>query len=268
MTPLLRQLALWTLAITLMVVTTSAGFWQLRRAEEKTSALAAMQVRQEARPWGNADWPCEVAIGAAIGAAHDTSKKLPAQQPVVLRGHWLAGNTVFLDNRPMDQGSGFIVVTPLVLTPEQSGHCRGHIVLVQRGWVPRDQQDRTHLPDLLTPDAEVEVTGRVVVALSQVYQLGQEAEPPPHQTGHIVRQNADAAFWTTWLGQAPLVGAVLQVQAAQPADAPELVRHWAEPGFGADRHKAYALQWFVMSAVLAGLTIWFQIISPRRQRDT
>lgn len=259
MTPLLRRLAVWVLAVGLMAVTTSAGFWQLRRADEKARALAAMQARQEAEPWGNADWPCDPA---------DDASKLPAQQPVVLRGYWLADKTVFLDNRPMDQGSGFIVVTPLVLTPEHSGQCGGHVVLVQRGWVPRDQQDRTHLPDLLTPDVEVEVSGRVVAALSQVYQLGQEDAQPEPGAAHVVRQNADVAFWSTWLGQAPLAGAVLQVQAAQPADADELVRHWVEPGFGADRHKAYALQWFVMSAVLAGLTIWFQIISPRRQRDT
>jgi surfeit locus 1 family protein len=259
MTPLLRQLAVWLLAIVLMAVTTSAGFWQLRRADEKARALAAMQARQEAEPWGNADWPCDPA---------DDASTLPAQQPVVLRGYWLADKTVFLGNRPMDQGSGFIVVTPLVLTPEHSGHCGGHIVLVQRGWVPRDQQDRMHLPDLLTPDVEVEVTGRVVPALSQVYQLGQEEAQPERRSGHVVRQNADVAFWSGWLGQAPLVGALLQVQAAEPEDADELVRHWVEPGFGEDRHKAYALQWFVMSAVVAGLTIWFQVISPRRQRDT
>jgi surfeit locus 1 family protein len=259
MTPLLRRIAVWLLALGLMAVTTSAGFWQLRRADEKVRALSDMQARQEAEPWGNADWPCDPA---------DEKPKLPAQQPAVLHGYWLADKTVFLDNRPMDEGSGFIVVTPLVLAPEHAGECGGHVVLVQRGWVPRDQQDRMHLPDLLTPEAEVKVTGRVVQALSQVYQLGQEEAQPAASSGHVVRQNADVAFWTAWLGQAPLAGALLQVQAAEPEDAEALVRHWVEPGFGADRHKAYALQWFVMSAVLAGLTIWFQIISPRRQRDT
>ena len=256
MTPFWRQALVWLVAASAIAVTASAGFWQLRRGEEKKQALAALQARAQLPPWANADWPCD---------ATSQASQLPVQQPAVLHGYWLADKTVFLDNRPIDTGSGFIVVTPLVLTDTHVGHCAGHIVLVQRGWVPRDQQDRTRLPDLHTSDAEVKVTGRVVTGLSQVYGLGQEV-PPEQQNGQVVRQNADRAFWATWLGQSPLVGALLQTQAAEPTDAPELVRHWTQPGFGQERHNAYAVQWFAMSAVLAGLTIWFQLISPRRQR--
>jgi surfeit locus 1 family protein len=142
--------------------------------------------------------------------------------------------------------------------------CPQGIVLVQRGWVPRDPADRLRLPALDTPPGEVQLAGRVMTGLSQVFQLG--AEPPPvPASAPVVRQNADDVFWTQWLGQPSLAGAVLQVQAATPSDAPVLLRQWAEPGQGQDKHLAYAAQWFAMAAVVAGLTIWFQIIRPRRQ---
>ena len=256
MTPVVRQALVWLAAVVTVAVMVSAGFWQLGRADEKRQALAALHSRQKMAPWTNADWPC--------GSASQKKAPLPVQRPAILHGHWLADKTVFLDNRPMDSASGFIVVTPLQLSGDPA-QCGGRVVLVQRGWVPRDQQDRLHLPDLLTSDEEVQVAGRVAAALSQVYQLGQEV-PPDHQSGPVVRQNADVAFWAEWLGQSPLAGAVLQLQAAEPEDDPALLRHWTEPGFGQERHTAYAVQWFAMAAVVTGLTIWFQLISPRRQR--
>ena len=111
------------------------------------------------------------------------------------------------------------------------------------------------------------VQGRVLTDLSRAYQLGQEAPPAP-STAPVVRQNVDFAFWSGWLGQSPLAGAVLQLQAAEPEDDEALLRHWSAPGIGQERHTAYAAQWFAMAAVVIGLTIWFQLISPRRQRAT
>jgi surfeit locus 1 family protein len=56
-----------------------------------------------------------------------------------VQGRWLPVAPVFLDNRQMDGRPGFFVLSPLQLD-------RGDVVLVQRGWVPRDMQDRSRLP--------------------------------------------------------------------------------------------------------------------------
>jgi surfeit locus 1 family protein len=259
----------WVAAAATVAVTLSAGIWQLGRAEQKKSAESALLKQRELPAWTGADWPCRTvgAVGADTSspASVGVPMPLPVQRPVVLRGHWLAGRTVFLDNRPMGVGTGFIVVTPLRLSPTTGGTCQNGIVLVQRGWVPRHAHDRLLLPSVDTPEVEVEVIGRVMSALSQVYQLGVET-PPGQASAPLVRQNADTAFWSAWLGQAPLMGAVLQVRAAEPSDAAVLQRQWPEPGQGQDKHLAYAAQWFAMAGVVAGLTIWFQIIRPSRQR--
>ena len=254
MTPVQRRVVVWLAAVLCVALTARLGVWQLSRADEKKQAYALMQSQRGQLPWTNADWPCDRAMDAV---------KLPAYRPVVLQGQWLANRTVFLDNRPMDGMSGFVVVTPLLLDGGE-GACQGRIVLVERGWVPRDPRDRQRLPDLPADQAHVSVVGRVVPALSRTFQLGSESELAS-APGPLLRQNADVAFWRHWLGQVPVAGAVLQVQAhASVAQADVMRRNWPEPGQGQDKHLAYAAQWFALSALIIGLTVWFQIIRPRR----
>lgn len=255
MTPVQRRVTVWLAALGAIALTVWLGYWQLGRAEHKRAAYAELLARQQETPWSGADWPCAAVQDAAM---------LPTQRPVVLRGHWLADRTVFLDNRPMDGLSGFIVVTPLRLSDARPA-CAARLVLVQRGWVQRDPQDRLKLPVLPTPAGEVQISGRVMSTLSQTYQLGQESTVVGG-AAPVIRQNADVAFWSSWLGQSPLAGAVLQLHPeGPPAQADTLRRHWPQPGQGQEKHLAYAAQWFAMAAVLVGLTLWFQIIRPRRQ---
>ncbi len=164
---------------------------------------------------------------------------------------------------------GFFVVTPLRLSDSA---CPGGIVLVQRGWWPRDAQDRQRLPDWPEADGEVVLRGVVLAQVSQAYALGEEG-PPPREAGRVLRQNADEAFWRAWLGQSPLPGAVLQghpetMTSDSPAGVapPDLRRDWPQPDLGVDKHHAYAAQWFALSALAVGLTLWFSVIRPRRAR--
>jgi surfeit locus 1 family protein len=244
----------WLAALTSMALTAGLGVWQLTRAETKREMAQTFEARQALPAWGNGDWPCS-------GAA----EALPAHRPARLRGRWLHDKTVLLDNRPMGGLSGFIVVTPLQLSAPADA-CSARMVLVQRGWLPRDPQDRLRVPALPPVNVEVEVSGEVLLALSATYALGQE--PLPSEAGSLqggaqatpmIRQNADAAFWQAWLKAPLLPGVLQQTQAARPADAAMLLRHWATPGFGRDRHLAYAAQWFALSGVIAGLTLWFQL---------
>lgn len=257
--------------------TLALGRWQLQRADEKLAAAALLQQRSMEPAWRDADWPCAVrasalaagrmpaAPTAAPTATHGpSSDELPVQRPAQLQGRWLRDRTVFLDNRPMEGRTGFIVLTPLRLS---EGPCRGELVLVQRGWAPRDGIDRQKLPTWQDTPAEVRVSGRVAQQPSRTYAVGEEAMPPPGQT-RVIRQNVDAAFWSAWLGQAPLAGALLQTDDAHavdgPEDEPHLLRHWAPPDLGVGKHQAYAAQWFALAALAAGLTLWFQFIRPRQ----
>lgn len=251
----LRRGLIWRAATLLCGLGLALGLWQLQRAETKRIAQVQLGQRAHAPAWRNADWPCD-------RRAPDT---LPTYQPAQLRGVWWPERTVVLENRPQGGRVGFEVLTPLRLwAPGQ--RCDGRLVLVQRGWLPRDPQDRQHVPPVSTPPGLVVVVGHVGQLPSRVYQLGQEAPPLARSTSPLIRQNVDARFWQDWLGQSPLPGVLVQVQAeAQPEPGTQaLQRDWPAPDLGRDRHLAYAAQWFALSALVAGLTIWFQLVRPRR----
>ena len=243
--------------VAVALLTARLGVWQLDRASEKTELAEQQRQRASRPPWSGRDWPCSDSAG------------LPVQQPVRLRGHWLSERTVFLDNRPMGGKPGFYVVTPLKLSDSA---CAGGVVLVQRGWWPRHAQDRQRLPEWRDSAGEVEVRGLVGRQVSQTYAIGDEATSSPGRTGPVLRQNVDAVFWRSWLGQSPLPGAVLQghpeVSTAPNTDqttpSPELLRSWPQPDTGVDKHQAYAAQWFALSALAIGLTLWFAWLRPRR----
>ena len=240
-----------------VLATAALGQWQLRRADEKQQAQTLLQTRQQLPAWQSADWPCD----------GRSAEALPVQRTAQLTGTWLTERTVWLDNRTQQGRTGFEVITPLRLHAPGSA-CDGRLLLVQRGWVPRDMRDRRRVPDLPTATGRVTVPGRVVASVSRVYQLGTEPSPVAAPTAApaqpLIRQNVDAAFWQTWLGQSPLPGAVLQVQAEAPSPDTVLQRQWAAPDLGRDKHLGYAAQWFALSAVAAALTLWFQFIRPQR----
>lgn len=224
-------------------VTVSLGVWQVGRAHLKESLLAQRLARENMPALGWSDFQNPV-------QPEDLAQLF--DRPVRLRGQWVPQATVFLDNRPMAGRSGFFVLTPLL--PEAGGPA----ILVQRGWVPRDFSDRTKLPDVATASGVVEVFGRLAPPPSKLYEFeGGERGP--------IRQNADvgslAEEWSLRLVEA----SVLQTNASGVA--PDgLLRDWPRVGADVHKHYGYAFQWFGLSALIALLYVWFQIIVPRRRR--
>jgi len=234
--PLQRRLIVLLGTLLGMAITAALGFWQLDRAAQKRALEQAIAQRGQQAPLGNAE---------LRGDAQQLHRR--AQ----LRGHWLADKTVFLDNRPMDGRVGFFVVTPLRLAG------RAESLLVQRGWVPRDQADRTRLPALATQAGEVEVEGRLAASPSRLYELGQGS-------AGAIRQNLAPDAYAAELGIPLLPAALLQTRAAAADDG--LLRDWPAPAVDIHKHYGYAFQWFALCALLLGLYVWFQVIRPRRRR--
>ena len=112
-----------------MAATASLGLWQLDRARQKTELQAAMLSRAEQPALGNAELLAK------------TDDAVLVHRSVQLQGRWLPQHSVFLENRQMNGRTGFFLVTPLRLSGSERA------VLVQRGWLPRDFNDRTRVPD-------------------------------------------------------------------------------------------------------------------------
>ena len=221
-----------------VAVTASLGLWQLGRAEQKNTLQAQIERQALARPWGNAE------VLATTGPDDGLHRR------VTLQGVWLPDATVLLDNRPMGGQVGFWVIGSLRLT----GNDR--VVLVNRGWVARDFMDRTRIPPFETPVDVVEVQGRLTPPVSALYELA-PASPGP------MRQNVVLADYARETGLDFLPITVVQTDPS----AGGLSREWPVITAKVHTHYGYAAQWFSLSALCAGLYLWFQWIAPRRKRN-
>ena len=60
--------------------------------------------------------------------------------------------------------------------------------------------------------------------------------------------------------------ALLEVAVKQTGAPSEgLLRDWPEAASGAEKNYGYAFQWWALSALIAILYAWFQVIAPRRK---
>ena len=177
---------------------------------------------------------------------------LEIHRPVALQGQWLAEQTVYLDNRSHHGQAGFWVMTPLRWAP-------GQVVWVQRGWVQRDLRDARKAPSILTPGGDVQLIGRIAPPLSHMVELStvQTSEPAPQQPR--LQANLDMAQMKSLVNDN--VNAVV-IQTGEDSDG--LRRDWPVVAQSAYKNKGYAFQWFALSALIAGLYLWFQWIQPLR----
>jgi surfeit locus 1 family protein len=233
----------WVLAATLIgvAVTARLAIWQLDRAAQKLAMQAALDSRAGLAP-----------LDATGLASTADAASVQHYRPVHLRGRWLAERTVFLENRQMNGRVGFYVVTPLLLAAPADA------VLVQRGWAPRDQGDRSRVPAVPTPAGEVEVEGRIAPPPARLYEF------QPSAPGTI-RQNLDLGEFARETGL--LFRPVSVHQADSSATQGDgLLRQWPLPAVDVHKHYGYALQWGALGALMTGLYVWFQLIRPRLRR--
>ncbi len=229
-------------ALLLTGLTARLGLWQLDRASQKQH-LHDAQTAQRALPT-----LAEAQLARSAAQAIEQRHRL-----VELQGQWLVAHTVYLDNRLMNGRAGFYAVTPLRLAD-------GSVVLVQRGWLPRDQADRTRIVAATPPIATVRVLGRVAPALGRLYEF--DAAP-----GGTIRQNLDIGAFARETGLALRPLAVVQ-EDSDPPPQDGLLRQWPMPAADLQKHHGYAFQWFALSALTITLYVWFQVIRPRRRCAT
>lgn len=233
--PPARWLVAAVAALLGIALTFELGRWQLRRAAEREAIE---------RSW-------EAARSGAARELHDDSDMdaVAANVPVRVRvrGVFDPAHTWWLDNRIVEGRAGLLVVAPLRVDGAKQ------VVLVVRGWVPRDPAERTRLPKIGRPAGPVEIEGIAVAALPRVYELGERGTGP-------IRQNLDFAEAAGETGAPVARFALQQTSAADDG----LERHSSPPsGAGADRNRGYAFQWFGLSAVI---TVFLVVFGSRRWR--
>jgi surfeit locus 1 family protein len=236
-----RRWLVTVVALASALLTARLGLWQLGRAEQKLAVQAAIEERARLPPLE----------GPEALAADESSAPAQHHRLLNIAGRWAASHTVHLDNRQMNGRVGFIVVTPLVLAD-------GTALVVQRGWVARDFQQRSRIAEVPTPPGVVLARGRIAPPPSRLFEFD-EGE------GGRIRQNVDLDAFARETGL-PLRPLSLLL-AESPASAGDgLQRDWPAPFAGVAKNQGYAVQWFSMSALIVVLYVWFQFVQPYRRR--
>jgi len=226
----LRAVLAVALGVAVTMLALALGDWQTRRGDAKEE----LQAR-----WNAAEAAVPVAIKDR-DQVQAATRSLPLR--VTLRGEFLPASTVFVDNRALDGIAGFQVVTPLRLES-------GLTVLVNRGWHARDGRDPARLPDLVTPTGKVEVEGLAIERLPRLIELARTELPALPG----IWPNLDYESFERGAGLDVVRLVVLQTN----EDGDGLRRSWPRPAAGVEKHRGYALQWYGLATLCAGLTLYF-----------
>jgi surfeit locus 1 family protein len=226
-----------------IAITAKLGYWQFTRANEKIALQADMQ-QQMALP----------ALDAQT-LILTKDRVLNLHRTVNLSGRWLAQYTLFLDNRQINGQPGFYVLTPFEFADETSGLKK--TIVVQRGWVARNFLDRQQLPRIKTSEESVRIVGRLALAPSKLYEF------KGAEQGQI-RQNVSIAALSKEFKIDLLDMTLLQIDDVDSVKLNDgMLRNWPKPNMGVEKHYGYMFQWWALSALIAILFVWFQIIRPR-----
>jgi surfeit locus 1 family protein len=207
----------------LFVLTVALGNWQLRRADEK-ALLASQRERALATP------------AVSIGAEPVAPNSLDGQR-VLVNGVFESDRSVLLDNRTYRGRAGFHVLTPLKIdgNPER--------LMVLRGWLERDPRGADVAPRIATPAGAVTIQGFAQAKLPQSIILGREKTP---SAGDRIWQSFDLQRYATWSGIP--IQPLLVRQYSNLDDG--LIRDWPIVGSGIDKHRGYAVQWYLMAVTI------------------
>jgi cytochrome oxidase assembly protein ShyY1 len=196
------------------------GQWQTRRAAEKEAIERKLSAREAAPP---------LALNGRLQAIDEAEYRR-----VLVRGEFVRGWPIYLENRPHQGVAGFYVLMPLKIAGSDLH------VLVARGWVRRDVADRTRLPSIPAPAGTVEIEGVATRNPGHVLQLGR---PEPLHPNAIV-QNVDVEEFAQ-ASKLPMQPFVIE-QLTDTQDG--LVRDWPRPSTGVEKHRGYAFQWYALAA--------------------
>ena len=168
-------------------------------------------------------------------------------------GAFLADQAIWLDNRPQPGAaaskagsgqSGFYVLMPF-----QIAEMENTVIWVQRGWAPRNREDRMALPPINTPGGKVRIEGIGIAQPDRVYELGDGGAssngPVRIQQNLDLTKEAERHRWQ----QTPFV-----LKQMSELEKDGLMRNWTAAASGVDRHYAYAFQWFALA--LSAFLFW------------
>jgi cytochrome oxidase assembly protein ShyY1 len=228
-----RWLVSHVFVLTMVVVMTALGFWQLGRLDERKDRNVEVRSALEADP---------VVIENLLGTDP------PQHTSVIAGGEYLDEHSFLVANRTFESQPGFWLATPMRLDD-------GRVVVVSRGWVPRLWVAGLDQRVVETPAGRIEVLGRVRESV-EGGRIGDGATTLPEVSRidlPMVEELLGIAVEDSWVQ--------LAVQAPPLGDLPVPV---PRPSLDEGPHLSYAFQWFFFSL---GTVVVYGLILRSRRRE-
>jgi surfeit locus 1 family protein len=227
------------LTVLLLPLLVNLGMWQLRREAEKLVLQAQYNDRQQEAPQAL----------ASINWAEDLQYR-----QVSFAGYVDAEHVFLLDNRTFKGQAGYEVVVPIVMD-------NGTVVLVNRGWLApgATRAQLPVIPSILSINGQVSLTGSVYQSVGETLVLGDslESEGWPKVVQTLAPQRL--AILAGYADATKVFPYVVRLAEGAPG---VLIRFWPVISTSPEKHRGYAVQWFLMASALVLLYLYY---STRRE---
>ncbi|MDP1931710.1 MAG: SURF1 family protein [Gammaproteobacteria bacterium] len=232
------KLTLFTAALAPLLLT--LALWQLDREQEKIAMQRGYADRTQA---------------AAVSVMQVDWNSLDiAYTKVSARGTFDNERTYLLDNRIYQGRVGYEVITPFAVEGSET-------LMVNRGWIPAGPT-REQLPEIPSIFGTASLIGTIYVPLEEPFLLSQREEAFGSKWPRVVqsiRINAIAQE----LGVSLLPYTVRLAEGSVGLEQ----SNWPIVNMQPEKHRAYAVQWFVMFLALVGMYVYFGIKHPASVRN-
>jgi len=223
----------------LLPVLIGFGFWQLDREQEKILLQKSYEARIQAP-----EVPLE-----QVNPATDTLPYLRVEAS----GKYDNQRYFLLDNKIHSGVVGYEVINPF--STEE-----GLTVLVNRGWIAQgSRRDLLPLPEEV-PEL-TQIRGSIYVPISAPFLLGDQQEVSSNSWPQVI-QSLDMDLLSAALAQEALFPYTVRLSVNASG---ALQPNWPLLNMMPEKHRAYAVQWFVMAAVLLMLFLYTSIKHPEHK---
>ena len=226
---LTRQWVILTLlALVLIPTMVELGFWQLHRHQHRVAQNSLISKNLKARP---------VPVAELTSPGH-TVPRADYWRAVTATGTFDTAHEVVVRRRTSeDERLGALVLTPLDLAG-------GGTVLVNRGWVPTDGDQRAFPEVPAPPRGEVTVTGRLKADETTGSSGIKDLSGLPDRQVMLINSAQQSELLSR-----PVLGGYLEQTGPEPSgDTPEQVASPDDSSIGP--HMAYAVQWWLFAAAV------------------
>ena len=226
------------ITIMLMALFLRLGFWQLDRAEQRDQIFNKQQLMLTSEP-------------LTIDTFDDEMLSAGAQRKIDVSGSFI-GPAILLDSQSHQGKVGYHVYIPFLVSQDNV------YVLVNMGWISAGQS-RQKYPEIEVPSGPQTIMGILMDVPFSGIKLGETIVEELSES--LLRvQHIESEKLADFIDQ-PLYNKVLRLE---PEINSSYVRDWVIQDSGADKNRAYALQWFCFAIVLI---IIYIIINTRKKHE-